>query len=404
MSTLSEPATETAVDDAVRTITGQRDRLLALSHEVHGLAENSFEEHLSAPVVHGVLAEAGFAVESGVAGLPTAFVATYGSGDLVVGICAEYDALPDIGHACGHNIIASSAVGAALGLATVADRLGLTVKVLGTPAEEHGGGKVLMLEAGLFDDLTLSLMIHPGNDDVHPAVTHTQGVSRYAATFTGKAAHAAAAPHRGVNAADAAVVTQVAVGLLRQQLPGSSRVAVFVREGGRATNIIPERVVLDFEVREFDLDEQRRLRERVLSCFEAGALATGCALEIEETEPEYAPLLQDPRLSDRYAAAARCVGRDPVGHTSMTGGSTDMGNVSQLLPSIHPIIAVRFSENPPHTHGFAADAASPAADDAVIDGAVAMALTVIDVAQDPDLRRELLSEQSSRLPYQSLEK
>ena len=190
-------------------------------------------------------------------------------------------------------------------------QLGLTVKVLGTPAEEHGGGKVLMLRAGLFDDLSFALMVHPGNVDLHPAQSVSQGVSRHAATFTGKASHAAAAPHQGVNAADAAVITQVAVGLLRQQLAATARIGLFVREGGNATNIIPERVVVDFEVREFELSAQRRLREQVFACFEAGALAAGCAVEFEETEPEYAPLAQDPRLADRYAAAARGIGPHP---------------------------------------------------------------------------------------------
>ncbi|HET7735914.1 MAG TPA: M20 family metallopeptidase [Nocardioidaceae bacterium] len=402
MSTVTEPITE-LVAEATEVIVAHRERLVRLSHDVHGYAEVSFEEHQAAAAVAGVLHAAGFKVESGVADLPTAFVATYGSGDFVVGICAEYDALPGIGHACGHNIIASSAVGAALGLAAVADRLGLTVKVLGTPAEEHGGGKVVMLEAGLFDDLTIALMVHPGPGDVHPSLTHTQGVCRYSATYTGQAAHAAAAPHLGVNAADAAVVAQVAVGLLRQQLPSTARVAAFVRHGGQATNIIPERVVVDFEVREFDLAAQHRLRERVVDCFEAGALATGCTLEIKETEPEYAPLVQDPRLAAPYAAAIRDLGRDLVANTPLTGGSTDMGNVSQHVPSIHPIIAVVGSENAPHTHAFAADAVTTAADATVVDGALAMARTVIEVAENTNVRAELLDEQTRRPPFDSKE-
>ncbi|MDI3388990.1 M20 family metallopeptidase [Streptomyces sp. B-S-A8] len=397
MTTLADQETTADIGEAVvAEIAGLRDRLVRLSHDIHGYAELSFEEHRAAAALADALVGAGFDVERGVADLPTAFKASYGTGDLVVGICAEYDALPDVGHACGHNIIATTALGAALGLATVADRLGITVKVLGTPAEEHGGGKVLMIDAGLFDDLTVAMMVHPGNADTHPADTATQGVSRWAATFTGKASHAAAAPQLGVNAADAAVVTQVALGLLRQQLPATARVAAFVREGGRATNIIPERTVVDFEVREFDLDAQRGLHARVLACFEAGALATGCTLELEETEPEYAPLRQDARLADRYAAALGRVGRPIADRSPLSGGSTDMGNVSQLLPSIHPMIAVRGSENPPHTHGFARDAVSAEADATVVDGATAMALTAVSVAQDEALRRELLAEQRDR--------
>jgi amidohydrolase len=381
------------------TINAASERLVALSHEIHGHPELAFEEHRSSAAVRAVLAEAGFAVTTSAADLPTAFVATYGTGELVVGICAEYDALPGIGHACGHNIIAASAVGAALGLAPLADQLGITVKVLGTPAEEHGGGKVLMLEAGDFDDLGVAMMVHPGPADAHPSVTQTQGVCRFAATFTGRPAHAAAAPQLGINAADAAVVSQVAIGLLRQQLPATSRVAAFVREGGQATNIIPERVVVDFEVREFDLAEQHRVLERVLDCFHAGAQATGCTLRIDETEPEYAPLVQDPRLAAPYAEAIADLGRHAVTGQALSGGSTDMGNVSQHVPSIHPMIAVRGSENAPHTHAFAADAATPAADETVLHGAIAMARAAAHVALDPTVRAELLTEQATRAPY-----
>ncbi len=392
-----------AAEHAVQAVREAADRLTALSHEVHGYAELAFEEHRAAAAVSGALAADGFTVETGIAGLPTAFTASYGTGDFVVGICAEYDALPEIGHACGHNIIAASAVGAALGLAAVADELGLTVKVLGTPAEEHGGGKVLMLEAGAFDDLTVSLMVHPGPADVHPGATATQGVGRFAATYLGKPSHAAAAPHLGVNAADAAVVAQVAIGLLRQQMPATARVAAFVREGGQVTNIIPERVVVDFEVREFDLAAQHQLGDRVRACFEAGALATGCALTIEATEPEYAPLVQDPRLGEPFAAAVSGLGRDLLATSQLTGGSTDMGNVSQYLPAIHPMIGIVGSTNSPHTHGFAADAISPAADRCVVDGAIAMAHSVVAAAQDPTIRAELIAEQAARPPYAAQE-
>ncbi len=389
----------TVQERAAAAVRSAEPRLLELSHAIHGFAELAFEEHRSAAVLCEELRGAGFSVETGVAGLPTAFVGTYGTGDFTVGVCLEYDALPGIGHACGHNIIATAGLGAVLGLAEVADELGLTVKAIGTPAEEHGGGKVLMLEAGAFDDLTVSLMIHPGPLDAHPAVSGSQGVCRYSATFTGRAAHAAAAPTQGVNAGDAAVVAQVALGLLRQQLPATARIASFVREGGEATNIIPARTVVDFEVREFDIAELRTLDERVRRCFEAGALATGCELVIEETEPEYAPLVHDPRLAEAYARAAEACGRELAGEKGLSGGSTDMGNVSQHLPALHPIVAVRGTEHPPHTEGFAADALSPAADEAVRDGALSMAVAVIAVAADAEQRAALLAEQAERPGY-----
>lgn len=394
--------TSTTIDVAARVadvIQGHRDRLVALSHAVHAHAELAFDEHQSAAELIAVLDEAGFQIDKGVGGLPTAFTATRGTGDLVIGICAEYDALPEVGHACGHNLIAASAVGAALGLAEIVDDLGITVKLIGTPAEEHGGGKVLLLEAGVFDDLTCAMMIHPATVDAHPSVSLTQGVGRYVATFTGKASHAAAAPQDGINAADAAVVTQVAIGLLRQQLPASARIGLFVRDGGQATNIIPERVLVDFEVREFDVASQEALRERVFDCFRAGALATGCTVEFELTEPEYEPVRQDARLGEPFAAAMVALGRAPQRETPLTGGSTDMGNVSQYLPSIHPIVAVQGSDNPPHTRGFADDVITPASEDTLVDGAAAMAATAVAVAQDPVVRAQLRDEQNHRPAY-----
>lgn len=384
---------------ATQSVLQIRERLTRLSHDIHGLAETSFEEHRSAARLRDELADAGFAITAPVADLPTAFTARYGTGDFVVGICAEYDALPEIGHACGHNVIATAAVGAAIGLAAVADELGLTVEIVGTPAEEHGGGKVLMLERGCFDHHTVALMVHPGTVDADPVETASQGVARFAVTFTGRAAHAAAAPTDGVNAADAAVVAQVAVGLLRQQVPASSRIGLFVRDGGQATNIIPERTVVDVEVRDFDLEALHSLRRRVEDCFSAGALATGCQMQVEETEPLYAPLRQDPRLAGPYRDAVRALGRRLADTGGLTGGSTDMGNVSQHVPAIHPMIDVDGSGAPPHTRGFADDAVSPGGDAAAVDGAIAMAQTIIEAASDADLRAELIAEQRARAPF-----
>ena len=198
-----------------------------------------------------MLAGSGFAVTPGVAGLPTAFSAEFGSGPLVVAVCAEYDALPGIGHACGHNLIAASAVGAAIGLAGVADRLGLTVRVLGTPAEEGGGGKVLMLERGVFDDVHAAMMVHPWPTD--RLVATCLAVSHFDVIFTGRSAHASAAPWEGINAADAMVVSQVAIGLLRQQLRPGDQVHGVVLDSGGAANVIPERVTGRFMCRSITL-------------------------------------------------------------------------------------------------------------------------------------------------------
>lgn len=373
-----------------------RDRLVRLSRGLHDDPELSFAEHRSVEKITALLREAGFAVEPGPSDVPTAFSAVLGTGDLTVGICAEYDALPGIGHACGHNIIAAAAVGAAIGLAPVAEELGIRVKLIGTPAEEHGGGKVLLLERGVFDDVAVAMMVHPAQQDVHPAEFSSQAVSRFAVTYTGRASHAAAAPHLGVNAADAAVVAQVAVGLLRQQVPAECRIGLFVREGGTATNIIPEHSVVDCEVRSADLESLSELKERVLACFRAGAEATGATMAVEPTEPDYAELRQDPAMAELFARHLESLGRDVQANRTMRGGSTDMGNVSQVVPSIHPCIAITGSQNPPHTRGFADDAASPAADDAVLDGAAALALTAVDVARDPVLREKFVAGLAAR--------
>ena len=367
-------------------------RVHALAHEIHTFKELAFEEVRSAEAIAALLADGGFDVERGTAGLPTAFTATAGSGELTVALCVEYDALPDIGHACGHNLIAGASVAAALALQPHVDELGITLKAIGTPAEEHGGGKVLMLERGAFDGVSLALMVHPVQDGVtyNPAGTSAQAVGRYKATFTGKAAHAAAAPHLGVNAADAAVLSQVAVGLLRQQIPGDHRIALYVAEAGHVTNIIPERAVVEFECRAFSLREYEALLERVRRCFEGAALATGTALTVESTEPLYEPLLQDDALAARWTEAMDEFGKDTSPSAGISGGSTDMGNISQVIPSLHPWLSIPGADVPIHSHAFAALADSPEAYGVMFEAATALAWTVAAAASSPKERERFI--------------
>jgi amidohydrolase len=363
-----------------------------MAQHIHALKEVSFEEVHSARAAADLLAEGGFEVEHGTGGLPTAFTATAGSGDLTVALCVEYDALPDIGHACGHNLIAGASVGAALALRPLVDELGITLKTIGTPAEEHGGGKALLLERGAFDGVSLALMVHPVQDGVtyNPAGTSAQAVGRYRAVFTGKAAHAAAAPHQGVNAADAAVLSQVAVGLLRQQIPGDHRIAMFVAEGGHVTNIIPERAVVEFECRAFTLKEYEALLERVRRCFEGAALATGTTLAFEDTEPLYEPLVQDDALAAHWTDAMDVFGKDTSPSAGISGGSTDMGNISQVIPSLHPWLSIPGADVPIHSHAFAALADSPEAYAVMFEAATALAWTVAAAATTPTERARLI--------------
>jgi amidohydrolase len=370
--------------DIVRHVSGKAEEVLALSTRIHEDPELSFNEHRASAAITALLESSGFAVERGVAKLPTAFTATAGSGRLVVGICVEYDALPGIGHACGHNIIAGASVAAALGLLPVLGELGITLKVIGTPAEEHGGGKAVLLERGVFDDVTIAMMVHPVQDGIsyNPAGTTAQAVGRYRATFRGKASHAATAPHLGVNAADAAVISQVAVGLLRQQIPGDHRVAMYVSEAGHATNIIPDTAVVEFECRAFTMPEYEALLARVRRCFEAGALATGTSLEIVPTEPLYEPLIQDDVLSAHWSDGMAFFGHNVERSSGISGGSTDMGNISQVIPSIHPWVSVPGADVPIHSQDFAAVADTPNAYRVMFESAIAMGWTVASVMAD----------------------
>ena len=374
---------------AIQSIGAKADELVALSHAVHADAELAFEEHRSSDRVATMLAANGFAVERGVAGLDTAFVATAGSGSLTIAICAEYDALPGIGHACGHNVIAAAAVGAGLALAPLADELDLTIKVMGTPAEEGGGGKILMLDAGLFDGVHAAMMVHPAPSE--SLIIPCLAVEHLGVTYRGREAHASAFPQLGLNAADALTVAQVAVGLLRQHITSSQRIHGIVTHGGDAPNIVPGRTEGAWYVRAANLAELEVLSPRVNACFEAGALATGCEVEVELRSPRYSEFLPDATLLAAYQREATDVGRvfpdlDP---SQELAGSTDMANVSLHVPTIHPMLAIETDGAVNHQPGFTAAAARPSADRAVLEGALAMARTAIAVAEDPAARATL---------------
>ena len=362
--------------------------LIELSHQIHSHPETSFEEVRASAWCADALAGGGFAIESGVSDLPTAFTATAGSGPLTVGICAEYDALPGIGHACGHNVIAASAVGAGLALAQIADDLGITVKVFGTPAEEGGGGKIYMLDRGAFDGVHLAMMVHPA--PVDQETMHCLAVSHFEVRYTGKDAHASAFPELGINAADALTVSQVAIGLLRQQARRTDQVHGIVTRGGDAPNIIPAHTEARYYVRAKNLAELSEWEPRVHRCFEAGALATGAQLEIEQQSPPYSEMKDDGELRGLYRKNSEDLGRTYPTTGGLTGGSTDMANVSLAIPTIHPMIGIDSKGAVTHQPEFTAACASPSADRAVVDGAVGMAWTVIDAATTESLRSRLI--------------
>jgi amidohydrolase len=388
------PATASSAKDAAAAVVDRNlDALVSLSHAVHDSPELCFGETVSAHTVAEAMRAGGLDVEEGVYELPTALESRAGHGELVIAVCAEYDALPDVGHACGHNVIAATAVGAGLALASVADELGLTVRVLGTPAEEGGGGKVLMLQRGAFAGVHAAMMVHPWPSERLTATC--LAVAHYDVHYSGREAHASAAPWEGVNAQDALTVAQVAIGLLRQQLPPGDQVHGVVRGSAAAANVIPAAVTARYMVRSRTAEGLAALRPRVDACFEAGALATGCTVSYEELSPVYSHMEPDPELLRAYKANAEALGRrfeaDDAGALPPTL-STDMANVSLAVPTIHPLIGIETHGAVNHQHEFAAASISPSADAAVRDGAVALAWTAIDAAADPALRARLLAD------------
>ena len=304
-------------------------------------------------------------------------------------VLCEYDALPGIGHGCGHNIIAAAGLGAGLAAATVVAACGGRLEVMGTPAEEGGGGKVIMGDRGAFDGVDVALAVHPaGFDLVQPDVI---AIATYEVEYFGRAAHAAAAPQRGRNALDAAVLGYNAVAALRQHIAPTDRIhGVFLKAGDKA-NIVPDHTLAQWFVRSATATSLQALKVRVLACLEAGAAAAGCTMEVRQPWPEYTDLRSNGPLGELYRANSARLGRpldDPTAANRLIV-STDMGNVSYRVPTIHPIVKVSPSDVALHTAEFAVWAASPDGDRGVLDGAKAMAMTVVDLWLRPKALQEV---------------
>ena len=370
------------IGTAVEELTEQ---LVATSHDIHANPELAFREHRASARLADELEEMGFTVERGAGGLPTAFRASFTHGDPgpTIAILAEYDALPGIGHACGHNVIATTALGAGLAIARSGVRFPGTLLVVGTPAEEGGGGKILLAEAGVFEGVDVAFMLHPSQTNM--VKRGSLANSRVEIVFHGKASHAAGAPDLGINALEAVIQTFVGVNARRLNMRTDARVHGIITDGGQAVNIIPARAAARFSVRARDRAYQRRLIEMVRQAADAGALATGARLEWTETRG-YSNMVANATVADRLAEHLRATGRkvdDPRPNARM--GSTDMGDISQILPAVHGYIAISPRSVPNHTADFTAAAGSPDGDKGVIDGALAMALTAADLFSDLSL-------------------
>lgn len=382
----ADEATRAEVTTAVERVSPD---LVALSQDLHAHPEEGFAEHRSVRALAALLERHGHEPEVGVGGLDTALrVSTKAQDGPHIAVLAEYDALPGLGHACGHNVICTTAAGGFLGAATVAGRLGGRVSLIGTPAEEGGGGKEILARAGVFDDVDAVIMLHPFSHDIalHPFL----GRRQLEMVFHGVGAHASAQPFMGRNALDAAVAAYQGVSALRQQLPPSDRVHGVFTDGGARPNVIPARAALLFYLRSQTPETLRDLAARMTSIAEGAAAMTGCGVElIWDAQAAYLPIRFNTALAARWTANQVITGRKPlppgIVPESLTG-STDLGNISYRVPSLHPMLAISGPTVALHTKEFAAAAGSESGDAGVRDGALGLALTAADYLGDAELR------------------
>jgi len=376
----------------VKEVDAQHQELVELSLRIHQNPELGFQEVKASAWLTEYLEKNGFKVERGICQLATAFKGSYGSGKPTIALLAEYDALPKLGHACGHNIIATAAVGAAVALRGAIDQAGGSAIVMGTPAEELHGGKVTMAERGAFDDLDAAMI-------VHPSVVDMESIQALACIgleleFWGKAAHAAAFPQEGVNALEAMILAFNGVNSLRQHIRERARIHGIITQGGEAPNIVPSYTAGSFLVRAEDEAYLDELKEKVLNCFKAASLATGARLEYKWAA-YYAPLKTNYALAEVFSKNMEALGRNLWPTIDRGLGSSDVGNVSVLVPTIHPMVAIAPLGVTLHSPEFAEAAASESGSRGLIDGAKALAMTAVDLVAQPEtlarIREEFLA-------------
>ena len=363
------------------------DQLLYASHEIHAHPELNFEEHFAHDLLVEQLQSAGLEPTAHAYGIDTAFEASVGDAGFDVAVLCEYDALPAIGHACGHNVIATAGLGAGLAAAAVAAQAGGTLRIMGTPAEEGGGGKIDLARRGAFEKVGAAMMVHPADADL--IAMDCLALQELHVQFHGKAAHAAAAPWEGRNALDAAVLGYINIAAMRQHIRPTERIHGIVTKGGDKANIVPSETAMEWIVRSATIESLQPLKQRVITSLESAASACGCMVDHEWHGHTYADMVNNAPMVASYVANAARVGRtvvDPAAVGRRVVGSTDMGNISYLVPSIHPMIKVAADGVAIHTLEFAEWARSPDGDKAVLDGAKAMAMTIVDLWTSADLR------------------
>ena len=368
--------------EILKILDGLRDRLFSLSCAFYHNPETGLKEFKTSAACISILGEFGFKVDKGVAGMETAFRASFGSGRPAISLLVEMDALPEIGHGCGHNISGVASIGAAIAVSKIIPQIGGSVVVLGTPAEEIGVGKIAMIKAGLFHELDVAMMVHPSSKRMVSRVF--LGLIRLNLHFKGKPSHASAYPEEGVNALDAVIQTFNSINAMRQQLRNDVRIHGIITDGGVAPNIIPEKASASFYVRAKDLKELYAVKERVLNCAKGAALATGCKLTIEEDADMNAPLKLNKALADIYRRQMEFLGlKEDDFPVDKNAGSSDIGNVSQALPTIHPHILLKRGINI-HTREFADATITDDGKNAIMEGARCLALTAVDLILDKE--------------------
>jgi amidohydrolase len=375
----------------VKDIDSGYKKLRELSLKLHDTPETALEEHRAAAWLTEYLEKNGFSVERGICALPTAFRGKYGKGKPVIAFLAEYDALPKVGHACGHNLIATSSVAAGIACRRVVDEFGGSIMVLGTPGEELTGGKAIMAERGAFTDVDVAMITHPGGGN--HVVVNALACQNLDVEFFGRAAHAAADPEAGINALAAMILSYNAIDALRQHINEKARIHGIITDGGEAANIVPAHTAATFMVRVADDPDLDELKEKVINCFTGAAVATGAELKYRWAEVRYASMKNNFTLGRLFQKNMAVVGRRvPMGDNIKSTGSTDVGNVSQLLPAIQPTVSIAPDSVLIHTPEFARVAATEDALGRMLDAAKAMAMTAVDLLAIPETLAKVQAE------------
>jgi amidohydrolase len=383
---------EEAKTRAKEGVAAASDQLIDVSRRIYENPELAMQERQAAALLADRLEEHGFQVERSATGLETAFSATWGEGPVTIAYICEYDALPGMGHACGHNLIATAGLGAAYGLKAALSPSQVRLLVVGTPAEETIGGKIILLARGAFEGVDVVLMAHPSPADVDMAPMY--GVEQVEVEYRGQSAHASFAPETGVNALDGLVTAYQAIAQLRQHIRRDSRIHGIITHGGSAPNVVPDRAAGSFLVRALRPAYLEELKGKVHRCFEAGAAASGATVDIRWGPWSYAPMRNNSALAAAYRGNAESLGRTFLDIRLDSTASSDMGNVSQAIPSIHPMFGIGAAAFN-HTPAFADVCATDAAHQSMIQAAQALAMTGVDVALDPDLLQRAKEEFAS---------